>query len=145
MGPDVEHYHSYNCQCAVCRSRLPKPATEEDLKFYEEIADNFWEWKAMDINAKINKRNAERLLDELMDECKRIGYEHAEDELKSLRAKAETLRRERDELLAAINKFLSDNNPEGFGCACEPNRLCGPCSEAKRQAPLYAAIAKVKP
>lgn len=54
------------------------------------------------------------------------------------------LKTQRDELLAALEKFLDDNNPEGFGCACEPGRLCGPCSEAKRQRPLYAAIASVK-
>lgn len=66
----------------------------------------------MDINAKINKRNAERLLDELMDECKRIGYEHAEDELKSLRAKVETLRRENQKLRA----MLSDEK-NGTPCA----------------------------
>ena len=53
-------------------------------------------------------------------------------------------KQQRDELLAAIKKFLDENNPEGFGCACEPDRLCGPCSEAKRQRPLYAAIATVK-
>ena len=53
-------------------------------------------------------------------------------------------KQQRDELLAAIKKFLYENNPEGFGCACEPDRLCGPCSEAKRQRPLYAAIASVK-
>lgn len=60
----------------------------------------------MDINAKINKRNAERLLDELMDECKRIGYELAEDELKSLRAEVETLRREREELLGTLERMI---------------------------------------
>lgn len=57
---------------------------------------------------------------------------------------ANALKQQRDELLAALEKFLDDNNPEGFGCACEPGRLCGPCSEAKRQRPLYAAIASVK-
>ena len=57
---------------------------------------------------------------------------------------ADALKQQRDELLAAIKKFLDENNPEGFGCACEPDRLCGPCSEAKRQRPLYAAIASVK-
>ena len=56
----------------------------------------------------------------------------------------DALKQQRDELLAAIKKFLDENNPEGFGCACEPDRLCGPCSEAKRQRPLYAAIATVK-
>lgn len=65
--------------------------------------------------------------------------------MKELHDEKIRLQQQRDDLLAAINKFLSDNNLEGFGCACEPNRLCGPCSEAKRQAPLYAAIAKVKP
>lgn len=59
-------------------------------------------------------------------------------------ARIDRLTAERDELLAALEKFLDDNNPEGFGCACEPGRLCGPCSEAKRQRPLYAAIASVK-
>lgn len=59
-------------------------------------------------------------------------------------AERDALKQQRDELLAAIKKFLDENNPEGFGCACEPDRLCGTCSEAKRQRPLYAAIASVK-
>jgi hypothetical protein len=66
------------------------------------------------------------------------------DTIQKLRHEIERLRKERDGLLAALEKFLDDNNPEGFGCACEPGRLCGPCSEAKRQRPLYAAIASVK-
>ncbi len=47
----------------------------------------------------------------------------------------------------AIKNYLSDNDPEGFGCACSPNHLCGPCRAARRQRPLYealAAIAKVR-
>ena len=45
----------------------------------------------------------------------------------------------------ALKKFLSDNDPEGFGCACEPNHLCGPCSERQRQQPLYEALAATEP
>lgn len=45
----------------------------------------------------------------------------------------------------AIEKFLRDNNPEGFGCACSPGgTLCGPCSEAKRQEPLHKVLARLK-
>ena len=65
-------------------------------------------------------------------------------QLVKLTSERDALKQQRDELLAALEKFLDDNNPEGFGCACEPGRLCGPCSEAKRQRPLYAAIASVK-
>ena len=76
-------------------------------------------------------------------DCGKLGLDLCE-QFKQLTAERDALKQQRDELLAAIKKFLDENNPEGFGCACEPDRLCGPCSEAKRQRPLYAAIATVK-
>lgn len=45
-----------------------------------------------------------------------------------------------DKLRTAIVKYLADNDPEGFGCACEPNRDCGPCRTAKQQKPLRDAL-----
>ena len=35
----------------------------------------------------------------------------------------DALKQQRDELLAALEKFLDDNNPEGFGCACAKSAL----------------------
>lgn len=110
----------------------------------------------MNINAKINKRNAERLLDELMDECKRIGYEHAEDELKSLRAKVETLRQEREELLA-VSETLQQAVREMTHARKNPNWFTDGYEGATRHffawsqrgldaaSTLDSAIAKVKP
>lgn len=37
-------------------------------------------------------------------------------------------------------KYLADNDPEGFGCACTPKHTCGPCRAHKQQAPLRAAL-----
>ena len=30
-------------------------------------------------------------------------------------------------LREAVEKFLADNDTEGFGCACQPKHQCGPC------------------
>lgn len=46
-------------------------------------------------------------------------------------------------MTVAVRKWLADNDVEGFGCACEPNHMCGPCREAQRQRPLYEALQKV--
>ncbi len=43
-------------------------------------------------------------------------------------------------LREAVEKYLADNDPEGFGCACTPKTTCGPCWERRRQAPLYQAL-----
>ena len=77
-------------------------------------------------------------------ECQLSATSKAMQGVAELTAERDALKQQRDGLVAAIKKFLDENNPEGFGCACEPDRLCGPCSEAKRQRPLYAAIATVK-
>lgn len=44
------------------------------------------------------------------------------------------------ELREGIVKYLTNNDPEGFGCACEPNYTCGPCSASERQVVLREAI-----
>ena len=91
--------------------------------------------------ARLRQRVAELEMERV--DCGKLGLDLCE-QFKQLTAERDALKQQRDELLAAIKKFLDENNPEGFGCACEPDRLCGPCSEAKRQRPLYAAIATVK-
>lgn len=44
-------------------------------------------------------------------------------------------------LREVVEKYLADNDPEGFGCACEPKRTCGPCLARQRQKPLRDALA----
>jgi len=47
-------------------------------------------------------------------------------------------------LREALKKFLADNDPEGFGCACEPKRRCGPCFWRERvDAPLRATLTTI--
>jgi len=46
-------------------------------------------------------------------------------------------------LLKAVQQFLMDNDPDGFGCACTPHHMCGPCSAYKRQTVLRDAIAAI--
>ena len=42
----------------------------------------------------------------------------------------------------AVIKFLKDHDPEGFGCACQPDgSKCGPCTWNERFNPLRAALA----
>lgn len=48
----------------------------------------------------------------------------------------------RDTLL----QYLATNDPEGFGCACVPDKwTCGPCTERAKQEPLYRALAALTP
>lgn len=38
-------------------------------------------------------------------------------------------------------QYLTANDPEGFGCACVPDKWrCGPCTERVKQAPLSRAL-----
>lgn len=41
------------CDCAACRRKNLEPATEEDLKIYQQIADNFWKEKQMTTDTKL--------------------------------------------------------------------------------------------
>lgn len=43
-------------------------------------------------------------------------------------------------LRTAVGQYLAENDPEGFGCACEPNYTCGPCNAHKRQQVLRNAL-----
>ena len=38
-----------------------------------------------------------------------------------------------------LDVYLKANDTEGFGCACLPDKLCGPCVESSRQKPLWLA------
>lgn len=40
----------------------------------------------------------------------------------------------------AIQLYLKTHDTEGFGCACTPERKCGPCREWERQKPLRDAL-----
>ena len=100
--------------------------------------------RVAELETQLAKNNP--LLDEAADAIDKLTAERdkATQYWQIAEGRCDALKQQRDELLAAIKKFLDENNPEGFGCACEPDRLCGPCSEAKRQRPLYAAIASVE-
>jgi hypothetical protein len=43
-------------------------------------------------------------------------------------------------LATVLRNWLKDNDPEGFGCACTPDNICGTCRERSRQAPLRRAL-----
>lgn len=58
-------------------------------------------------------------------------------EITNMKQKLETI-------TVAVRSWLADNDVDGFGCACEPDRVCGPCREEMRQRPLYEALQKVK-
>lgn len=62
----------------------------------------------------------------------------------TLQAEITRLTEQRDALLEALKKFLTDNNTEGFGCACELHHMCGPCAFEERVVPLRNAIAAVE-
>lgn len=47
---------------------------------------------------------------------------------------------ERDTLRAAVRQYLVDNDPEEFGCACEPERQCGQCVAYERQRVLRNVV-----
>ena len=48
------------------------------------------------------------------------------------------------ELVAAITWYLKENDTDGFGCTCEPDRMCSPCQTNMRQQVLRAALAKAR-
>lgn len=54
-----------------------------------------------------------------------------------------------DVAVAALRKFLKDNNPNEFGCACEPETdgypglICGPCRTRIKQVPLQNALRQI--
>lgn len=39
-----------------------------------------------------------------------------------------------------LNHYRASNNPEEFGCACEPEKVCGTCKERDRQEALTLAV-----
>ena len=47
-----------------------------------------------------------------------------------------------DKLAQALREFLAANDTEGFGCACSPTQMCGPCRWRTAHAPLRAALAE---
>ena len=57
-----------------------------------------------------------------------------------MKAIGEEAARRHDAMRAAIVRYLAENDTEGFGCACEPNHTCGPCSAHKRQQVLRDAL-----
>lgn len=57
-----------------------------------------------------------------------------------MKAIGEESARRHDVMRAAIVRYLAENDTEGFGCACEPNHTCGPCSAHKRQQVLRDAL-----
>ena len=120
-------FMTYKEECEVLLQRVAELEKERD------------EWRSKHDVACLTITNLQSKY-----ECQLSATSKAMQGVSELTAERDALKQQRDELLAAIKKFLDENNPEGFGCACEPDRLCGPCSEAKRQRPLYAAIATVK-
>lgn len=65
-------------------------------------------------------------------------------DVEALQARITELERQQAALVAVIKQYLSKNDPEGFGCACTPERKCGPCRAYDSQQPLRAALAAVK-
>lgn len=57
-----------------------------------------------------------------------------------MRSMAEAIAMRHDTLRAAVKQYLAENDPEGFGCACESDRVCGPCRAAERQKVLRVAM-----
>jgi len=48
-------------------------------------------------------------------------------------------------LIERLQDYLKKNDPEGFGCACQPDgSKCGPCREADRQVLIKAAIVEIE-
>jgi hypothetical protein len=46
---------------------------------------------------------------------------------------------------AELEKLLNDNDPEGFGCACVPDKwLCGPCTAREAQKPFRDMLATLR-
>jgi hypothetical protein len=45
------------------------------------------------------------------------------------------------EAIDLLEDLLKRNDPEGFGCACVPDKWrCGPCSATEQQKPIHAVI-----
>lgn len=91
---------------------------------------------------RISYQSSEQAARSAYAEIKRLTVENAKGQDIAL-----TLLAERDALAAqvvamreGVEQYLEENNPEGFGCACEPNHTCGPCSAYKRQKVLRDAI-----
>lgn len=66
----------------------------------------------------------------------------AEHHGKVTQSAAEAIAMRHDALRAAVKRYLAENNPEDFGCACTPGHACGPCHTAERQKALRAALAQ---
>jgi hypothetical protein len=49
------------------------------------------------------------------------------------------------EAASVIEAHLKANDPEGFGCACIPDKwLCGPCTAHKEQEPMRRSLSKLR-
>lgn len=81
------------------------------------------------------RQKAKNEVDGLHQQLRLEGHHNA-----SLNAMATEIARRYDALRMAVVKYLADNDPTGFGCACAPNRVCGPCRAAQQQKPLQDAV-----
>lgn len=83
--------------------------------------------------AAVQKANAEA---DHLRQCLMLAEHHGS----VMKVMAEAIAKKHDALHAAIVRYLAENDTEGFGCACEPNYTCGPCSAHKRQQVLRDAL-----
>jgi hydrogenase maturation factor len=51
-----------------------------------------------------------------------------------------SIKRELEIAEGILKKYLQENDPTEFGCACSPTSICGPCMERNRQAPLHTVL-----
>lgn len=77
-------------------------------------------------------------------DCIQALSESAVTDVEKMRQKNSRLEQSLLGLLSDLDAYLSNNNTEGFGCACTPEHKCGPCSRHGIMSPLIQLVDKSK-